>query len=981
MAARASRESGSARRWPGASPPAFVGRDRELAALVEALASGPAAVVLIEGEAGIGKSRLLHEFLASPTAASRRTLVAGCPPFREPFTLGPIVDALRQTVDDVGCLNLSALAGALRPLFPEWAADLPPALERAEDATAARHRLFRALAELLDRLSIDILVIEDVHWADEATVELLLFLTTRQPPSSAVMVTYRPDDVAPDSLLRRVASRLRPGTSQRRIVLKPLDRDGTARLVSSMLDGESLSELFADFMHGHTDGLPLAIEEAVRLLADRADLAFVNGEWVRRSLRVIAVPATLRDAVVERTERLGADAVTVLRAASVLAEPVHEATLQAVAELTDARFAAALTAAFGSNLLVENARQRLSFRHALPARAVYEAIPSPARRVLHRRAAESLQPVVPTPLAQLARHFRESGQTEDWCRYAERAADVAIGTGDDSTAAALLHDVVAYGSVPADTLVRLTKKLPFTAFTGRARHGQIADALRQALRAGALSPATDAVVRGELGRVLFRMEDYDLARVELARAVPHLGHDPAGAARCMTLLGLPHDDHTPVAEHRGWLRRAAAARRSIPAAERPRFVVDATIALLMLGDEQGWDAAAEIPEEPGDTSDRAEVARAHLNIGDLAMRWGRYAEARRRLEVALQMAERYQQSRVRGVIAATIAHLDWFMGVWAGLPERAAALVHDDELMPVTRAEGRMVTGLEHLAVGRAADAERDLRRALDEWRRRGAHDYVTEPAGALAHLWLAAGRVDDALAVTEEPMRVVTRKRSWLWATELAPARTAALIAAERLDEAASLAAEYARGIGRLDAPASQAAVIVCRGLVAAAGGQHARAGAIFASAAAAWSELPRPYDAALAKQRQADCLLAEGRAADAVALLSATHDTLRTLGASADAERVAATLRAQGVRPPRRGGRQSYGDQLSPRELEVVRLLVPGRSNPEIAAALVLSPKTVARHLDSAMRKLQVSSRTALAVRAVETGLVERAPDLGPV
>src|SRR5215469_6246728 len=143
-------------RAPVIGAPGFVGRERELAALSQALTSGP-AVVLVEGEAGIGKSTLLREYLGT-TGAGQRVLVGRCPPFRQPHTLGPLADAVRQATDRVTRLALSALSGALRPLFPEWAGDLPPAPEPAEDPTAARHRLFRALAELISCLQVTLLV-------------------------------------------------------------------------------------------------------------------------------------------------------------------------------------------------------------------------------------------------------------------------------------------------------------------------------------------------------------------------------------------------------------------------------------------------------------------------------------------------------------------------------------------------------------------------------------------------------------------------------------------------------------------------------------------------------------------------------------------------------------------------------------------------------------------------------------------------------
>ncbi|MCL2734121.1 MAG: AAA family ATPase, partial [Actinomycetia bacterium] len=308
----------------------FVGRDRELTRVVDALAR-PSALVLIEGEAGIGKSRLVREALAVADGEGTRTLVAVCPPFLEAFTLGPLVDALRQAAPGVGGLGLSAVAGALRPLFPEWADGLPPAPEPPADAGAARHRLIRALAELLDRLGVEVLVVEDVHWADAATLDFLVYVASRRPRPLTLVLTSRPEEVAADSPLLRLTSRPVEGVCQVRAVLGGLPVREAAGLVSSMLGGEPVSAGFAAFLHGRTEGVPLALEECVRLLRDRGDLARRNGEWGRRRRDEIAVPPTIRDSVTERVARLGADARRVLLAAAVLTDPVDERTLATVA--------------------------------------------------------------------------------------------------------------------------------------------------------------------------------------------------------------------------------------------------------------------------------------------------------------------------------------------------------------------------------------------------------------------------------------------------------------------------------------------------------------------------------------------------------------------------------------------------------------------------------------------------------------------------
>lgn len=311
---------------PAISSPGLVGRERELASLKAALCD-PSAVVLVEGEAGIGKSRLLQELLAAHTPAPERVLLAACPAVRQPFTLGPVVDAIRSATGDVARLGLSDLAGVLRPLFPEWASVLPPTPDPPEDAAAARHRLFRAIEEILERLGIRLLVVEDVHWSDEATLEFLLFLTSRPGQRISLLVSYRPEDVAPDSLLLRLSSRQAAGGARLRLSLETLDVPGTAGMVSSMLGGERVSDEFAAFLHDRTDGLPLAIEESVRLMWNRSGLTRRDGSWGRHRLSEIDVPPTVRDAVLERSARLGAAALSALHAVAVLTGPSPEGTV------------------------------------------------------------------------------------------------------------------------------------------------------------------------------------------------------------------------------------------------------------------------------------------------------------------------------------------------------------------------------------------------------------------------------------------------------------------------------------------------------------------------------------------------------------------------------------------------------------------------------------------------------------------------------
>ncbi|MEV6507735.1 AAA family ATPase [Streptomyces sp. NPDC051642] len=981
-----SAEDGLPRALPGVSAPRFVGRAAELRRLTDALARPPAAV-LVEGEAGIGKSRLVQEALDEPGIAARRPLAAMCPPFREALTLGPVVDAARDARPDVAELALTPLAGVLRPLFPEWTRDLPPAPETLSDAGAARHRLFRALAELLDAMGVGVLVLEDVHWADEATLDFLLFLASRRSRRMSLVLTYRPEDVAPESALMRLTSRPPAGTGYARICLGALDVPQTAELMSSMLDGEHVSEAFASFLQERTDGVPLAIEESVRLLRDRADLVRRDGEWIRRTLADIAVPPTIRDAVAERVARLTPVAQRVLQAASVLAEPVGPAVLATVSGLPNNVVGQAVDAAVRSGLLGQDRVGRVRFRHALAARAVYDMTPAPDRRALHRAAGRSLRAVTPQPVARLTHHYREAGDTGRWRQYAERTADLALASGDHRTAVGLLHELLTESDPPAASVARWAQKMPVLAFNGLVGRGDLTRALRRVLDTEALAPHERAAVRTQLGRMLLHAGEYAAGAAELERALPDLAGEPFQAAWAMNILGSPPSTLMSAGEHRRWLNRAAgAARLPMTPDQRLALAVDRATSLLDMGDEAGWAVAAELPDSAATPEGMMQLARSGLNIGNAAMRWGRYDEARQLLTTALARAEEHRYQRLHDMILVTLAHLDWFTGAWDGLAERAAALAEVDE-EPLLQLDALLITALLDGAVGGSGavpgpavvteggigTVEERLRQVLDAGLRRGIVDLPLEPAAALARIRLTEGSAAEALELTEGPADVVARKNIWLWATEFAPVRTGALLAVQRPDQARRFVADLAQGLAGKNLPAADAALETCRGMLAQGEGRSVEAAAAFGRAVTAWMRLPRPYEALLTAEHRARCLLTAGERDTALTELAHAQAGFTALGARTDADRVHLALRAAGapVRQVWRGGRRGYGDQLSPRELEVARLMLTGLTNPAIARALSRSPKTVAAQLNSAMRKYGVTSRTALAVTLTQAGI----------
>ncbi|WP_127502178.1 helix-turn-helix transcriptional regulator [Actinoplanes solisilvae] len=958
---------------PTVSTPDFVGRDRELAALRGALA-WPPAIVLVEGEAGIGKSRLLREWLAAPD--ERTALVSVCPPLRESLTLGPIVDAFGRIDRPVSELPLTALAGALRPLFPEWSADLPPALEPLDDAKAARHRLFRALDELLRALRVDVLVLEDAHWADDMTLEFLLFVTSRQQTDGpSLVISYRPEEVGDGSMLLRLTSRLPAGVTQLRISLTPMRPGDSAALVSSMLDGNPISQEFATFLHERTGGVPLALEESVRLMCDRADLVFRDGQWVRLKLRELRVPPTVRDSTRERVGRLSPPAQQVLRAAATLAERSSVDTLAETADLSPAACRAAIAEVADAGVLDADDRGQWRFRHVLAASAVYEAIPLIDRRDIHLLAGQALEKIHPPPVARLAHHFREAGERQSWARYAEQGAELAMASGDHTRAVDTLVDLLSWAVLPPGDRARVAR-IAGVAALGRREpvdevYHRVIRTLRSVLETPDLSAREQAEIRNPLGRLLITGGEAQAALTELEQAVANLDHDPVEAARAMTYLGWAYAGPWPASTHRQWLDRAAELTTAVDSpAERLNLAGNRAAALLMLGEEEAWDVIAGLPVDGATSAERLDVARIHVNVGTGALIWGRYADAEEHLAVAMRLAEAEQASRLQHNVRLEQANLAWFTGRWEGLAERSVALADADRDRPAHYLGSVRLAARLAAATGRRRAAEEQFRLVLEESARLGAADDTMEAAAALARLWLADGNSARALQVTNEPMDTVRRKGIWIWATELVPARIEALLAAGDLEAAGRLGDQFARGLRGRTAPAPRAALALCRALLVAAAGDHARAATAFERAACATS---RPYDAMLARERRAEALVTQGELDQGRELLAAQYEQLFRLGARGDADRVAQRLREYGAEVPRlwRGGRRGYGDQLSPRELDVVQLVIAGKTNRQISRILAKSPATVDQQLRAAMRKLKVTSRTALAVKAVEAGV----------
>lgn len=965
--------------------PAIVCRDHALAAVTGALARPP-ALVLLEGEAGIGKTRLVRACLEWKSLADRTVLAVDCQPLADPVPLGPVVEGLHRLREQIGGVQLSPLGGALRPLFPEWAVELPPSLEPMEDAQQTRGRVYRALTELVDRLRVEVLVFEDAHWADTASLEWLLTMNASGNRRRSVIVTYRPQEVPSGSLLWQVLSRVPAEMTQVRIELDPLTVTGIQQLTRAMFGIQSVSSEFAEFLHERTGGLPLAVEECLRLLRERGDISQEGDGWARRELIELRVPPTVRDSVLERVGRQSPEVRRVLEAAAVLAEPADDRLLAKVAGLDAQTTRSAVAAGLRAGLLGGGGPGRVTFRHQLAAKAVETTIPVTELQRMHQQAGEALQRAGGASPAHLSRHFKAAGDTATWSRYAEASADLAAETGDDHTAVSVLHDLLTTVDHNTEQRVRLARKLGQLAAAGAAVLGSriplLVEAFHDVLTDGDIPVGERGEIRLQLGRLLFgwpghRREAYE----QIEAAVSDLVDRPVLACQAMLLLGTPLPPGWSMQRHVYWVKRAAAQLSHIEqGTTRLGLVATHARALLTLGDQDGWHAAAQIPRQASSMAERRAVADGLMQVGVVAIDWGGYTYARSQLAAALELVHGTGYQRLRNVAQVASAFVDWCTGHWENLGKTAAVLARAEETEPQTvRLHAQQIQGLVDLAHGRRAAAKRHLRTVLDGYMHLGM--IGPEPAtaaAALGRLHLAEQDTGDALQVTELVMAMIAHKRVWLWAADLMPVHLDALVATGELTRADDLTRQYVSWQAGRKVPAAAAASRLCQGIIHQARGELARAALRYAQASEAWAALPHPYNELLAQERHGQCLLATDQPA-AVAVLSDARQRLQQLGARWDAARITRQLRQQGTKAARNGlrGSAGYGEQLSPREVDVLALVAKGLTNKEAGQELFLSPRTIGTHLSRAMRKLQASTRTAAARTAAEAGLIPATPE----
>ncbi|HEX5501504.1 MAG TPA: AAA family ATPase [Thermomicrobiales bacterium] len=376
--------------------PRLVGREREQALLREQLGAalaGGGALVLIGGDAGIGKTALAEDLCRAAAAEGALVLVGRCYDLSETPPYGPWAEAFARA---------------------SRAADLPPPPDLAGGGATSQAALFAAVRDYLAALAArqPVLLLDDLHWADPASLELLRVMARQLAHLPLLLLAaYRADELTRRHPLYQLLPALVREARAERLDLRPLDDADVRALVAARysLAAPELARLVA-YLQGHAEGNPFYLGELLRTLEEERLLCPAEGGWALGDLTLDGVPPLLRQVIDGRVGRLGEGARPLLAVAATIGQEAPLDLWAAVAGVAEDALLELVERAVEARLLaVEPDGAGVRFAHALIREALYAGVLPPRRRGWHRRVAEALAAEAPPDLDAVAYHFRQAG--------------------------------------------------------------------------------------------------------------------------------------------------------------------------------------------------------------------------------------------------------------------------------------------------------------------------------------------------------------------------------------------------------------------------------------------------------------------------------------------------------------------------------------------------------------------------------------------
>jgi DNA-binding CsgD family transcriptional regulator len=989
----------------------FVGRTNELARLRQLLAraaDGQPLLALLGGEAGVGKTRLVEQLAAAAQEQGARVLGGGCVPLgEEGLPFAPVIEALRGLADQLDPDELQAVAGPARAelgrLLPDlaWDDEAAAGVGGAGAGQAGQGRLFELLLGVVGRLATRaplLLIVEDLHWADRSTRDLLAFLATTLRSGWVLLVgTFRSDELHRRHPLRGLLGELGRNRRVQRLQLARFSRAELAQQVAGLLGTDPPARLVDD-LYARSDGNPFFAEELLLAGGDPGVL-----------------PPSLQEVLLTRVDRLGDRTQQLLRVAAAAGPGVTQPLLAAVAGMDDQQLLDSLREAVDQQLLLPEpgGGGGYLFRHALLAEAVYGELLAGERVRLHTALAAALEAGLEAgdPLAsraaRLAYHWAAAGDQPRALTASMQAADAAERVYAFAEAQLQLERVLGLWDRVSDAEAKAgTDRVALLARYGEAAHatGDIVRAAQLVRQAVALvdegrQPRRAGLLHEQLARYL-RMLGDPAALGEHQQAVRLVPPQPS-TERAWVLGSLAQYllNVDRFAEARTLAEEAVAVAEQV-GARAEEAIARATLggALVALGDADAGlaelAAARRLATQAGDVVLALRVMVGHA---DALLGAGRLEQAAGVALDGLQQAHRLGLVRFNAPVLASNATLALLaLGRWDQAEQISREALEAAPSDPTSHASSVYVLlDRAALELGRG-DLDAAQARLQAARRLLPAPILQAQRAGplfaGLAELALWRGDPDQARGLVAEAVPLVEanpRYAAPIYAlgvrveadrAELARARhprqpapddaTAAALL-DRLGQAATSPA--AAGLPELAAWHATAVAERTRQ-------QGPSDPAAWAAAVAAWERLGQPYRIAYAGFRHAETLLATGDRETAAQVLGRAAAITGRLGARPlDAEVQALARRARlDLAPPAAAvvpaaGAPTSAAQLglTPREVEVLALVAAGRSNRQIAQALFISPKTASVHVSNLLAKLGVGGRVEAAAVAHRLGL----------
>jgi DNA-binding CsgD family transcriptional regulator/tetratricopeptide (TPR) repeat protein len=1031
------------------SSPTLIGREAQLALLVERLAaasSGQSRIAVIAGEAGVGKSRLVAELRARAVLHGAQIVQGRCFEQDRSFPYAPLVDLVRtwcarRPADELARV-FGPIAAEMAKLLPELATLLPnTAPAAARDPLHEKQRLFHALSQFIWRLSSVeppaahqplVLIFEDLHWCDDTSLEWLrAFAHQLADRPLLLLLTYRDDEThAALNQLLAALDRIGDVDEVRLAGLTRVEVEAMLRAIFA-LDQPARPD-FLDALFALTDGNPLFIEEVLKALIVAGDIYREGGVWTRKPLSELHIPRTVQVAVHQRTGRLSEAARQVLTVAAVVGQRFDFGVLQAITQHSEDELLRRVKELIAAQLIVEETDETFAFRHALTRRAIYTALLARERKALHRTVAEALERVYAGVLdaraGELAYHSYEAGLWANALAWDRRAAENAARIY-------ALSEALSHHTRARDCAERLGHADQVAATDhaigkierARGQFRQALDAYSAALRSTS-DRAGRAALKVDMGEAYVGVAD-EQALPTLLQALDEL--DPATQmperARATLWLGRYYHlrgQYTPALEA---LERARQLLEPLDDVATLRFVYHYSAAALMFSgrftESMEWARRCVALSEGGQSLPAGAVGYWYLSHAALCLgRWQNTCDYASAGQAIVQTLAR--QSGVR------------YMEEWAGIPPAYAAYYQGDLLaarrlacecvqlageMGDRRAglwANRVLVMLE-VALGaedaaheqgqaavREADALievtircwtrialADLFREREEWARAGElyaqcaelladgeNRLVQMELGApMAEAFCAQGRLDEAERLIDETLALTQASGArhynavaWRVQGRILAARGQADAALDAFGTAIALCEDLG---SRLEL----AHALYWRGSLHGAGNRADAAHADWSRARALCEQIGARALLWRIHAALGTLALAQRRIVEAERAFTAARTVVETLTAVLrdDAardhllRRAGALVPAEPIAASRRATKAEFGG-LTERERMVVALIAQGMSNREIAAALVVSERTVTTHISNIFGKLGFSSRTQVATWAGEKGLV---------